>query len=87
LKILENWFFNVSQGKSKTRALREAKEKYLTQATSRKANPKYWANIYLSDHSENISIVKKKKVISNKKIIYFGLLIFIGLFVFKKFRH
>lgn len=80
-KIVNSFFENISS-KSKSKALQEAKLKYLSTADEHTANPKYWAGLIITGNNNSI-------VLNNNNFTAYLLFIavFIILFVFwRKFN-
>ena len=87
LKILEYMLHFLSEGKSKSVALKLAQEEYLSKTTSRKSNPSYWANLKLIDNARLIRIEKKKTITTYALVLIFSVISVLGVLSLKKILH
>ncbi|GGE15744.1 hypothetical protein GCM10010831_16320 [Psychroflexus salis] len=87
LDLIEKWFYFLSEGETKAKALQRAQKKFLRNITSNKSSPKYWAGLKLVGNTKAIQLKK----ISEDKNFTFIILIIVGtllfiLLIFRKFR-
>ena len=86
LDLIENWFYFLAEGETKTKALQRAQKKFLRNITSNKSSPKYWAGLKIVGNTKAIQLKK----ISEDKNFKFIILIIVGtllliLLIFRKF--
>lgn len=80
-EILQHFLTNISNGVAKDEALRLAKQKYLSEITTRDAlHPVYWANLQLAGYTN--PVVLKKKTTTLLPLVAGGIIVIFGFILF-----